>query len=226
MVLPTGDTPEPSQQGGDAVSEPNPARRTQAARRAETSARLINAAIQLWAVRRIEEVSLDEIAAAAGRTRGAFHAHFESRAHLASQVRDTIVADAAEMISSAVHSAADPIAELSAYIRANVGYIAERPAHARALAAIVQHEQWTGTAQYVDRARAGSSDLADLLRRGVTTGDFRDLDADLTAMVIRGALDAQIVSGRIVDRDSAATIAEELVELFTSGVRRQTRAKG
>ena len=203
------------------MNEHNPPRRTQAERRAETKARLIDAAIELWAARRIEEVSLDEIAAAAGRTRGAFHAHFESRAQLAARVRDTIVADAAESISSAVRSAPDAMAELSAYIRANVGYIADRPAHARALAAIVQHEQWTGTAQYVDRARVGSSDLARLLRRGIKQGDFRRLDVDVTAMVIRGALDAQIVSGRIVDRDSAATIADELAELFTSGVRRR-----
>jgi AcrR family transcriptional regulator len=205
------------------VREPNPPRRTQAERRAETKARLIDAAIRLWAMRGIEDVSLDEIAAAAGRTRGAFHANFENRSELTARVRDTIVADAAENISSAVQSAPNPLAELSAYIRANVGYIAEKPAQARVLAAIVQHEQWTGTAQYVDRARAGSSDLTLMLRRGIERGDFRDLDVDLTAMVIRGALDAQIVSGRIVDQESAVTIADELVELFTSGVRSRPR---
>ncbi|MBO0679964.1 TetR family transcriptional regulator [Mycolicibacterium sp. S2-37] len=200
------------------MSERNAPRRTQAERRAETTARLIDAAIGLWATRGIEDVSLDEIAAAAGRTRGAFHANFRDRSELAARVRDTIVADAAENISSAVHSAPNPSTQLSAYIRANVGYIAAKPAHARVLAAIVQHEEWTGAARYIDRARGGSSDVVVILRRGIERGDFRQLDVDLTAMVIRGALDAQIVSGRIVDMDSATTIADELVELFTSGV--------
>ncbi len=201
------------------MNDPIPPRRTQIERRAETRARLVDAAIQLWAHRGIEAVSLDEIAAVADRTRGAFHANFADRSELIAQVLDTVVADASEAISMAVQMASDPLGELAAYIEANVRYIADKPAHARALAAIVQHEQWTRKGRYADRAHAGSAELAEMLRRGIDMGIMRELDIALTALVIRGALDLQITLGRVVDHDSAQAIAEELSTLFTTGVR-------
>jgi AcrR family transcriptional regulator len=56
-----------------------PRRRTQGERKAETRARLVDAAASLFAERGIEAVSVDAVAAAAGRTSGAVYAHFGSK---------------------------------------------------------------------------------------------------------------------------------------------------
>ncbi|HEX6866091.1 MAG TPA: TetR/AcrR family transcriptional regulator, partial [Caulobacteraceae bacterium] len=59
----------------------NPARRTRAAAKEASRAALINSALDLFATRGLD-VSLDEICARAGYTRGAFYVHFKNRDEL------------------------------------------------------------------------------------------------------------------------------------------------
>ena len=53
--------------------------RTQEERKAETRARLLDAAATLFAERGVDAVSVDSVADAAGRTSGALYAHFGSK---------------------------------------------------------------------------------------------------------------------------------------------------
>ncbi len=53
--------------------------RTQGERKADTRARLLDAAARLFADRGIDAVSVDTVADAAGRTSGAVYAHFGSK---------------------------------------------------------------------------------------------------------------------------------------------------
>src|SRR5271166_3940822 len=62
--------------------------RTQGERKAETRARLLTAAAELFADQGIDAVSVDAVAEAAGRTSGAVYAHFGSKQGLLLAVLD------------------------------------------------------------------------------------------------------------------------------------------
>lgn len=69
--------------GSSAEDDPRRGRRAaRAGRRAQTRAALLDAAERLWAERGIRGASLDEIAAAAGMTKGAVYSNFSSKADL------------------------------------------------------------------------------------------------------------------------------------------------
>jgi len=195
-------------------------RRTQAERRAETRRGLVAAAIALWAEHPVADVSLDRLAAAAGCTRGAFHGNFEDRAEFIGTVLAAIVAEAGRRLTAAVAAAPDPLAGLTAYIVESVRFVADEPAKAGALAAIVRHREAAGGAGYVDLARDGSVELVALLRDGQRAGLVRDLDVDLAAGAIRVTLDTQIRSGRVTDAAAAERVGAELGAFFEAAVRR------
>lgn len=178
------------------------------------------AAISAWSERPVADVSLDHLAATAGHTRGAFHGNFADRGELVAEVLATITAEAGERIAAAVDAADDPLAGLAAYITTSLRFIADQPAKARALMAVVRHQEAAGDVDYPTLARHGAARLADLLRAGRAAGLVRDLDCDLTAEVIRVALDMQIRSGRVTDEATAQEVAGELAALFDAGVRR------
>ncbi|PWW63373.1 TetR family transcriptional regulator [Actinokineospora spheciospongiae] len=195
-------------------------RRTQAERRAETRRGLVAAAIALWAEHPVADVSLDRLAAAAGCTRGAFHGNFADRAEFVDTVLAAIVAEAGRRLAAAVAAAPDPLAGLTAYIVESVRFIADEPAKACALAAIVRHRGAAGGVEYADLARDGSVELVALLRDGQRAGLVRDLDVGLAAEVIRVALDTQIRSGRVTDAAAAERVGAELGAFFEAAVRR------
>ncbi|MCG8915233.1 TetR family transcriptional regulator [Actinokineospora sp. PR83] len=195
-------------------------RRTQAERRAETRRGLVEAAIALWAEHPVADVSLDRLAAAAGCTRGAFHGNFEDRAEFVDTVLAAIVAEAGHRLAAAVAAAPDPLAGLTAYIVESVRFVADEPAKAGALAAIVRHREAAGDGGYADLARDGSVGLVALLRDGQRAGLVRDLDVELAAGAIRVTLDTQIRSGRVADAAAADRVGAELGAFFDAAVRR------
>src|SRR3984893_19251435 len=81
--------------------------RTQEERKADTRARLLDAAATLFADRGIDAVSVDAVADAAGRTSGAVYAHFGSKQGLLLALMDewahslvTVIAAEFELASS------------------------------------------------------------------------------------------------------------------------------
>lgn len=74
--------------------------RTQADRRAETRARLLEAAAQLFAEQGIEAASVDAIAEAADRTSGSVYAHFGSKQGLLTALLDGWKNETAAVISA------------------------------------------------------------------------------------------------------------------------------
>lgn len=70
------------------------ARQRQRPTRAETRARLIEVAAQLFAERGVLGTSVEDVVAAAGYTRGAFYSNFSDRDDLANAVSEKVVEDA------------------------------------------------------------------------------------------------------------------------------------
>ena len=77
---------------------------------------------------------------------------------------------------------------LGAYIRANLDFVAEYPAHTLALVQVVTAGNYRapGVAQFVD----AFEQVADQLRDGQRAGELGAFDADVMAIAIRGAMTA------------------------------------
>ncbi|WP_241010730.1 TetR/AcrR family transcriptional regulator [Mycobacterium camsae] len=84
-------------------------------RRAETRERLISAAIDVFAEKGYGQVTIKDVCAAAGYTRGAFYSQFESLEELLFVIYHQWTAQIAEEVRSAVE-AGDPVNDLPAIV--------------------------------------------------------------------------------------------------------------
>lgn len=120
--------------------------RTSAAVAAQTARDVLEAAAELLASRGVAEVSLDDVAAAAGVTRGAVYHHYRNKAGLFRAVSARLQAEVADAVVVAAEGAGSaPAAQLRAGCHAFVDAITAAPA-ARVLLvdapAVIGWQEW------------------------------------------------------------------------------------
>ena len=119
-------------------------------RKAETRARLLAAAADMFALHGIAGASVDAIAQHAGRTVGALYGHFVSKDELLFAVVDEWLGDTATVVAAELELAADADGRLAALWRA-----VSQPSSARWLA--LEHEVWSHAVRHplaLERLRA------------------------------------------------------------------------
>ncbi len=180
-------------------------RRTQAERTAGTRAALVAAARPLFAGRGYAAVGTDELAAAAGVTRGALYHHFGGKQELFvavfCELQDEIVARLGESAVAAA-SAADPLGELHANIDAFLAACAEPDMH-RIL--FIEAPAALGWERWRQLGRHYSVGLVELVLQGLIEHDVLDAQpVRPLAHVLVGALEeAATYAARAEDRDAA-----------------------
>lgn len=103
--------------------------RASAADAAQTAQDLLDSATGLLAVRGFAAVSLDDVAGAAGVTRGAVYHHYRSKAGLFRAVASRLQSEVAEaVVAAAEHAGADPHEQLRAGCHAFLDAITAAPA--------------------------------------------------------------------------------------------------
>lgn len=126
--------------------------RTQQERKAETRARLLAAAADLFAEQGIDAVSVDAVAEAAGRTSGAVYAHFGSKQGLLLALLDSWKDSVLTVLLAEVAVSDSPAGQLAA-VWSNVSDTSDQEtARWRAL----EHELWLRSAR--------DPEVADVLR--------------------------------------------------------------
>ena len=133
-------------------------RQTQEARKAETRARLLAAAADLFAEHGIDAVSVDAVAHSAGRTSGAVYAHFGSKQGLLLALLESWKDSVLTVLLAEVAVSASPSEELSA-VWDNV---AGRTDHEGARWSLLEHELWLRAArdpEVADKLRARDSEM-------------------------------------------------------------------
>ena len=88
--------------------------KTQEERKAETRARLLTAAAQLFAEQGIDAVSVDAVAESAGRTSGAVYAHFGSKQGLLLALLDSWKDSVLTVLLAEVAVTESPLGQLAA----------------------------------------------------------------------------------------------------------------
>ncbi|MGW8374944.1 TetR/AcrR family transcriptional regulator [Streptomyces sp. ODS28] len=186
-------------------------------RREATTARrdqIIRAAVGLLAERGYQATTFDAICRRAGlSSKRLITYHFSGKEELYAAIAGQVVAEAEEFTRPALDEAEGARATLSAFIRANVRFMADHLAQMRALQQLIVNggEAWAQPhAEALDR-------LTGLFAEGSRTGEFRPCDPRVTATALRAALDGMyepLAAGAEPD-----ACAGELAELFDRAVR-------
>lgn len=116
---------------------------TQQERKAETRARLLNAAAELFAEQGVDAVSVDAVAEAAGRTSGAVYAHFGSKQGLLLALLDSWKDSVLAVLLAEVAVRDSPHQQLAA-VWGNVG---EPGGEGGARWRLLEHELWLRAAR-------------------------------------------------------------------------------
>ena len=116
---------------------------TQHERKAETRARLLAAAADLFADQGIDAVSVDAVAEAAGRTSGAVYAHFGSKQGLLLALLDSWKDSVLTVLLAEVAVTDSPAGQLAA-VWGNVAHTSDEPSGRWAL---LEHELWLRAAR-------------------------------------------------------------------------------
>ena len=106
------------------------ARRAQIGRHrsARTRAKLIAAARGLYAARRIDQATVDDVVAAAGVAKGTFYVHFESLADLQSVIADELARELDELLQPRRLAVDDPVERIAAGCGAFIAQTLRNPA--------------------------------------------------------------------------------------------------
>lgn len=116
--------------GLDAARPVTPAgRRTQAERNATTRAALVEAGRALFSTKGFAEVATDELARAAGVTRGGLYHQYDGKAGLFAAVLESVEAEVVDRVAQAMEGVADPASRLVAGLDAYLDACAEPAIH-------------------------------------------------------------------------------------------------
>jgi AcrR family transcriptional regulator len=159
-------------------------RPTPEARRAD----LLDAAERCFAERGYHATTVDEIAARAGVSKGAFYWHFETKRDAFTALVDRLV-DVVQPRWRELAAGTSPLAALRELLAASPDLA--RPALALADASLEYMAEASRdralSRRLAEQLRTGCRVLAELIRRGVAAGEFRDVDPDATAVAIVAA---------------------------------------
>ncbi|BCY13087.1 TetR/AcrR family transcriptional regulator [Actinoplanes sp. L3-i22] len=144
--------------------------------------------------------------------------HFDDKADLVRAVVAAVLTEAGEQMGKRLRAADGRVELLTAYIEANLQFIAEHPTAIRAvieIAAAARTEDGTPLVRPTD-VDDPVARLATMFREGQAAGEFRSFDPVVMAVTLRSAIDA---AANTPDLDPHA-YAAELVELFTRATRK------
>lgn len=186
---------------------------------------IIDGALEVIAERGYPQASLARIAEHIGIAKSAVLYHFTSKSEVVEAVFTEIFTRGAAVIVPAVNAETTAAARLSAYIRANIAFVAaNRSAAVTMLELISGYRDADGLR--VDQAAAkavrehpptgelAALDPLTIFTEGVNNGEFRDLSPLLMKNILRGALDS---AAQEYARDPEYDVighGEAIVEIF------------
>lgn len=190
-------------------------------RQAATEARkaqIASAAIAVLAERGYPEATFEAICRHAGlSSKRLISYHFSTKEQLFEAVVRQVVSDAAAFMRPAIEAASGARAQLEAFIRANIAFIAAHPAHVRAVQQIAFNRAPVGGGE----RDAAIARLVALFDDGQRSGAFRAFDSVLMATSLRAGIDA--VADRVAGGLDPGHCADELAELFDRATARTPR---
>jgi AcrR family transcriptional regulator len=192
---------------------------------------IVTAAIEITAAGGYANASVGKIADHIGIAKSAVLYHFTTKTDIVEAVVTAVFTQAALAIAPAVAAETTAAGKLAAYIRSNVGFIAQNRTAAIAMLEIVTNYRSTEGLR-LDQVAAESVrespptghmallDPLEIFTAGVRSGEFRALSAVFMKNALRAALDGAVWE---IARDPGYDVVgygEELVTVFALGTKR------
>ncbi|MEV4096393.1 TetR/AcrR family transcriptional regulator [Streptosporangium saharense] len=190
------------------------ARTRRAAATEARRAQIASATIAVLAERGYAETTFEAICEHAGlSSKRLISYHFSTKEQLFEAVVRQVTTDAAAFMRPRLDAATGARAQLEAYIRANIAFVAAHPGHVRAIQQIVYNHVPVGGQE--NDAAIGR--LTALFADGQRTGAFRPFDTELMGTALRSAID--VTADRVANGHDPDHCANELVHLFDRATR-------
>jgi AcrR family transcriptional regulator len=191
---------------------------TQAERRAETTAAILEAARKLFATQGFEATSIDDIATRAGVAKGAVYHHFESKEEIFTRVLDAVQAGiAATPPPSSLRRIADPLDRMAAAVL-NYLNTATEPGIKRILLidgpAVVGWRKW----REIDDRYFGQGARTAVAHVLGSTASEAEIDA-MTHIVMGAIMEAALVCATAPDARKAAREMTAALRRLAEGLR-------
>lgn len=182
---------------------------------------IVRAAIEVLAESGYQGATFTRITRQAGlRSPRMISYHFADKDDLLRQVLTEVFTEGARLIAAAITAESTAVGRLHAYLETNLRFLHDHPKEVRALRAIGPYvKNAEGRTYTLQESREPSvSSLADMLAAGQRSGEFRDFDVRVMAVMIRGAVESaaeQFNGDPPLDLD---TYVRETVDTFTRTV--------
>ena len=165
-----------------------------------------------------DEVRMDDIGTASGIPRATLYYYFSGKDDVLAFLLRTMLADLAVSVAEAAATGGDTGVRLAAVVRAQLAHLAANPAAGQLLLANL------GKAGKLPDIAAGIDEgfhepVRKILRDGARSGEIMDLDVEITASALFGAVTVVgfrgLLLGGGIDVDR---VADSLFPLFWSGI--------
>jgi AcrR family transcriptional regulator len=180
---------------------------------------IVDTAAALFDERGYHQTSIADLAAASGLAKPTFYHYFDSKSDVLREIHNSVDLPLGERMRARLESS-DPAGELVRQtIQDTMRAMAEHRSHLRVF--FEHHRELRPedrTSVRVARRRYEDG-LVEIIRRGVASGEFRDLDPQLTALAIFGLCNWSYQwLPRDVTVEQALGIAEQLRDLVFGGL--------
>ncbi|MGI5120631.1 TetR/AcrR family transcriptional regulator [Marinactinospora thermotolerans] len=184
---------------------------TIAAHRAQIRGRILDAVATLTRSQGIDEISMTEVASAAGITRTALYNYFPDKAALLLAFTEQVTTGFVRRYQRELPHGAGAAERLSVFIRFQLEGIVEHPHPAAAeLGASLGPDAYQALAEHVAPMQRL---MVEILREGAESGEFADLPAEATAKLVFAMIGAQRVP--LLHGGTGFDDAHALVTTFT-----------
>lgn len=206
---------------------------------AETRNQILDAAEAVFFANGVSHTSLEEVACAAGLTRGAIYWHFRNKGELFAAMTDRVLLPMEMLVAAALDAGEpDPLGRMREFFRFCLGKAAIEPHSRRVFEVLFTKCEYTDDMDRVlerqrNAARDGHERLERGLRNAIAKGQLPDdLDTARAAGVVQAFLggvlrDWLLGNGAIVLPRDAAYLAEVCVGLlrYSPSLRREARSE-
>lgn len=182
------------------------------------SAEILREAAKLFAVKGYDGTSVQDIAQAVGISKASLYHFFADKSQIHSTVVVLALSRLVELVKEKLKSCQTASDKIEGFARAHAQYISEQNSLYFA-AALGFHELMDPEVKArVQRMRDGYEEtLRRIIREGIETGEFRELDVKLAARAIISCMNWMARWWRADGADSAEKIASDYVHLIIGG---------
>jgi AcrR family transcriptional regulator len=172
---------------------------------------ILLAAAAQFSARAFDQVQMDDIARAAGVGKATLYRYFASKEDLYLESFDEVLTALDQRLAAAAAAPVPPAEQLARMIEALVETLSEQLASLRLLTGSEPSlaERWRAVLRQ-HRQRITDA-LRDALRRGVLSGEFRDLDLDIVPGMLIGMIRGGLMGAGEVPRRQLGDAALDLV---------------